>query len=122
MKFQKCPVCGNIVGFVLDKGVPLMCCGKKMETLEPGAVEGSHEKHVPVLNIDGTKVTVDVGSVLHPMTDEHNICWVALETKYGNQRKEVKGDPRAYFAICEKDEVVAAYAYCNLHGLWKADA
>ena len=79
---------------------------------------------VPVVKVEGTKVTVTVGSVEHPMLDEHYIMWIALETKQGNQRKELRpgARPVAEFRICEDDEVVAAYEYCNLHGLWKAEA
>ena len=80
------------------------------------------EKHVPVIEKSGNKVTVKVGSAAHPMTEAHHIAWIALETEMGNQRKEldVTGIPSADFALIEGDKVVAAYAYCNLHGLWKA--
>ncbi len=119
MKFLKCEICGNIVGFVEDKGAPLMCCGKKMTELEPGTSDGAHEKHVPVITVDGNCITVEVGEVHHPMIPEHYIGWIALETKNGNQRKVLTDTPVAKFAIASDDEVVSAYAYCNLHGLWK---
>ena len=121
MKFYKCNHCGNIISYVEDKGVPVVCCGEKMQELVAGSVDAAKEKHVPVVKVDGNKVMVTVGSVLHPMTDEHHISWIALETKQGNQRKELKdGKPSACFTLCEGDEVVSCYAYCNLHGLWKA--
>ncbi len=119
MKFLQCEVCGNMVGQIKASGVPLTCCGKSMKTLVCGEIDAAQEKHVPVVKVDGNKVLVDVGSVAHPMADEHSIEWIALETKLGNQRKELKGEPKACFSLCEDDEVVAAYAYCNLHGLWK---
>lgn len=122
MKFYVCKHCGNIIAYVHDAGVPVMCCGEKMEEIIPGSVDAAAEKHVPVIEKSGNKVTVKVGSAAHPMTEAHHIAWIALETEMGNQRKEldVTGIPSADFALLEGDKVVAAYAYCNLHGLWKA--
>lgn len=122
MKFYRCPVCGQIVGIVKKTDSPMICCGKAMEELIPGIVDASYEKHVPEIRIDRHKVIVTVGSVPHPMAKEHCIEWIALETKCGNQRKVLSpgAEPKACFRICHGDEVVAAYAYCNLHGLWKA--
>lgn len=122
-RFFKCQHCGNIVAFVEDKGTPLTCCGSHMTELVPGAVEAAVEKHVPVVAVEGNKVTVTVSSVAHPMTEEHYIQWVSLETKQGNQRKSLAptDQPVAEFMLCEGDEVVTAYAYCNLHGLWKSE-
>ena len=122
IKFYKCAHCGQIVAIVKGTGVPIMCCGEAMSEIVPGTVDASLEKHVPVYTVDGNKVTVKVGAAEHPMAEEHYIEWIALETKAGNQRKALKpGDaPAACFAICDGDEVVAVYAYCNLHGLWKA--
>ena len=93
-----------------------------MEEIVPGTVDAAVEKHVPVYEVADGKVTVTVGAVEHPMQEEHFIEWIALKTKAGNQRKALKpGDaPRAVFAICDGDEVEAVFAYCNLHGLWKA--
>lgn len=101
--------------------VPVMCCGEKMQELVPNTTDAAVEKHVPVVQVDGQTVTVTIGSVEHPMVPEHHIEWIALHTSQGNQRKELKpGDnPQAKFMICDDDEVLAAYAYCNLHGLWK---
>ena len=122
MKFFKCRICGQIAAVVEDTGVPLVCCGEEMEEMIPGSVDASKEKHVPVIEVNGDHVTVSIGSNPHPMTDGHHIAWIALQTKHGNQRRELKpGDePKTCFRICEGDEVYAAYAYCNLHGLWKA--
>jgi len=121
MKFYKCQHCGNIIAYVEDSGVPVVCCGEEMQEIKAGSTDAAQEKHVPVISISGNKVTVTVGSVTHPMTPEHKIQWIALQTKQGNQRKELKGDiPTAEFMLCDGDEVIAAYEYCNLHGLWKA--
>lgn len=122
MKFYRCETCGQIIAVVKKTAVPVMCCGKPMQEIIPGSVDASAEKHVPVYEVNGNTVTVTVGSAAHPMLDAHYIEWVALATKQGNQRKSLKpGDePKVCFAICEGDEVEAVYAYCNLHGLWKA--
>lgn len=124
MKFYVCKHCGNIIAYAKNKGVPVMCCGEKMSELVPGGVDAATEKHVPVISVEGNKVTVTVGEVEHPMAEEHFIEWIALETQEGNQRKELKpgSKPQAVFMLAETDKAVAAYAYCNLHGLWKAEA
>lgn len=121
-RFYICEHCGNIIGLIHDAGVPMMCCGKKMKQLEPGIVEASHEKHIPVVTVDGNTVNVVIGSVLHPMTEEHSITWVYLQTNRGGQRKclAAGSKPEVAFALCD-EEPVAVYAYCNLHGLWKAE-
>lgn len=122
-KFYICEHCGNIIAMVKESGVPVVCCGQKMKKLVPGTTEASLEKHIPVYTKEGNKVKVVVGSVEHPMTPEHYIEWVSLQTKFGNQRKALKpGDePKVCFSVCEDDEVEAVYAYCNLHSLWKAE-
>ncbi len=122
-KFYICNHCGNIIAYAKSSGVPVMCCGQKMTELVPGTSDGAHEKHVPVIEIKGNQVTVSVGSVEHPMSPEHYIEWISLQTRQGNQRKCLSPNtpPVATFMLCEGDEVEAAYAYCNLHGLWKAE-
>ena len=121
-KFLICEHCGNIVAAVKESGVPVMCCGQKMKEIIPGTVEASREKHIPEFVVEGNKVLVTVGSVEHPMVPEHYIEWVSIQTKQGNQRKQLKpGDaPKVCFSLCEGDSVEAVYAYCNLHGLWVA--
>ena len=123
MKFYVCNHCGNIVQYVKNKGVPVVCCGEKMSELIPGTSDGAAEKHVPAVKVEGSKVTVTVGSVEHPMQDVHYIEWVILETEKGYQKVDLKPDqpPVAEFIVPEGDKPVAAYEYCNLHGLWKAD-
>lgn len=123
MKFYRCETCGNIVAYVENKGVPVMCCGKKMTELVPNTTEAATEKHLPVItkNENGL-VEIVVGSTLHPMLPEHFIGWVAIETKEGWQRKPLSGEPKVSFSLTESDSLVAAYAYCNLHGLWKTEA
>ena len=122
MKVYKCLQCGNMIQMMKESGVPIMCCGKKMEEFVPNTVEASEEKHIPVIDVKGDEVTVTIGSVEHPMVVEHYIEWIYLETENGGQYKELKpGDaPTATFALTD-EKVLAAYAYCNLHGLWKAE-
>lgn len=122
IKFLKCSHCGNVVTYLVDKGVPLVCCGEKMTELVPNTTDAAGEKHVPVVKKEGNIVTVTVGSVEHPMLDEHYIMFIVLETKKGYQKADLKPQdkPVASFVLAEDDEVVAAYEYCNLHGLWKS--
>jgi superoxide reductase len=121
-RFFICKHCGNQIGMIHCSGASVVCCGDKMTELVPGSVDASHEKHVPVVTVSGDTVTVEVGSAAHPMVDEHYIEWIYLETKSGGQRKALKpGDaPKAVFKLID-DEAVTAFAYCNLHGLWKKD-
>ena len=119
--FFICKKCGNIIAKVKDSGIHVMCCGEEMKEIIPGTVEASQEKHIPTYEVNENKVFVKVGEIEHPMTEEHYIQWISIQTKFGNQRKELKPNskPEACFAICEGDEIEAVYAFCNLHGLWK---
>ena len=121
-RFYICEHCGNIVGMINDAGVPLVCCGQKMTKMEPGTVEASLEKHIPKVSVEGDKVKVLVGEVAHPMTAEHSIVWVYLQTDRGCQRKNlaVDSEPVVEFALADEKQL-AVYAYCNLHGLWKTE-
>ena len=121
MKFYVCEHCGNIIEFVKESGVPVMCCGQKMTELVPGTSDGAYEKHVPVVTIDGDKVIVEVGSVEHPMVEAHYIQWIAIETTRGSQRVKLQytDKPIAEFKLADGEKFVTAYEYCNLHGLWK---
>ena len=121
-KFFICETCGNIIAMVKPSGVPVVCCGKPMKQIVPNTTDAAQEKHVPVWSKEGNLVKVQVGSVAHPMIPAHYIEWVSLQTKAGNQRKALSPEqaPEVTFALTEGDEVEAVYAYCNLHGLWKA--
>lgn len=122
MKFYKCKHCGKVITILSNEGVPTICCGEEMFELIPGTTDAAVEKHVPVVSIEGNKINVVVGSVVHPMTPEHYIQWIVLETKAGYQVKELTPtcEPKASFVLAEGDEIVAVYEYCNLHNLWKA--
>lgn len=118
-KFFICRHCGNLVGMIESSGVPMVCCGEKMQELIPNTVDGAAEKHVPVVNIDGNTVNVTVGSIPHPMTEEHLIKWIYLQTNNGGQRKSLNStdQPKATF-IVDGSKPISVYAYCNIHGLW----
>ncbi|MCQ2787000.1 MAG: desulfoferrodoxin [Bacilli bacterium] len=121
MKFYRCKHCGQIIAKVKDTKVPIICCGEPMSEIIPGTTDGAAEKHVPVYEVKDNIVNVQIGSVPHPMEEKHYIEWVALETKFGNQRKELKPgqEPKVSFALLPGDEVIAVYEYCNIHSLWK---
>lgn len=122
LKFYQCQHCGNIVAFVKASGAPISCCGQAMTEIVPGTVDAAVEKHVPVVELKGSTVTVAVGEVAHPMQPEHYIEWIAISTDRGNQRKKLEPgkEPKVNFALCEGEKFAAAYAYCNLHSLWKS--
>ena len=118
-KFFRCNKCGNIVGMINYGGGTLVCCGQDMELLVANTVEASKEKHIPVIIKEDGKVTVKVGSVEHPMTNEHSIQWIYLCNETGGQRKNLKPGEKPEATFCFNGEDAGdAYAYCNLHGLW----
>lgn len=121
IKFFKCPVCGNVVVKFVDSGVVPYCCGGEMVELVPGSTDGKQEYHLPVVErIDEWNVRVLIGAQPHPMTEEHYIMFIYLETENGGQLQYLKpGDSsEVLFCIC-KEKPVAVYCYCNRHGLWK---
>ncbi len=122
MKFFVCSHCGNIIEMVKNVGVPVFCCGAKMEELVPNSTDAAQEKHVPVVEVNGKEITVKVGEVTHPMTEEHLISWVSLETDKGSQIRHLSAQdaPEVTFIVGD-EKPVAVYEYCNLHGLWKKD-
>lgn len=123
-KFLACSKCGTLIQVLANEQDDVFtCCGDTMEVLDPNTVDAAHEKHVPLVTVEGNKVLVDVGSVSHPMTEPHSINWIYLETKRGGQlaNLDVTGAPKAEFLLAEGDAPVAAYSYCNLHGLWKTE-
>lgn len=121
MKFFLCEHCGNIVEMVNDSGVNVVCCGQKMTEIVQGTSDGAVEKHLPVVEVTGNNVKVTVGSVEHPMTEAHFIQWILIETSTGVYRQNLQPNqaPEAVFTLNEGEKLIATYAYCNLHGLWK---
>lgn len=121
LKYFICRHCGNLVALLEDHGVPLYCCGERMAPLTPNTTDAAGEKHVPVYSVQGDRVEVSVGSVEHPMTQDHSIRWVALHTDRGVHRRWLEPDqpPKATFFLSPGERLEGVYAYCNLHGLWK---
>ena len=121
LKYYVCEKCGNLVEMVEESGMPMRCCGQQMTEIKPGTEDAVIEKHVPAVSVDGCVVNVVIGEVEHPMLEDHYIKWISIKTKQGSQRKTLKpGDaPKACFVLCEGDELIKTYAYCNLHGLWE---
>ncbi|MCQ2052152.1 MAG: desulfoferrodoxin [Bacteroidaceae bacterium] len=122
-KFFKCTICGNVIVKLVDSGVIPVCCGKEMVELKPGTTDGKVEYHVPVSECAGNStINVKVGEQPHPMTNEHHIEFIYLETENGGMIcfLDPTGQASATFCGCN-DMAVAVYAYCNLHGLWRSD-
>lgn len=121
VKFYRCRRCGNVIQKVVDSRVPVFCCAERMEELVPGTVEASVEKHLPVVTwLDEKTLKVEVGSVAHPMLEEHHISFIYVETENGGIRVDLKDKPEAVVTVGD-DRPVAVYEYCNLHGLWKVE-
>ncbi|MBR6381414.1 MAG: desulfoferrodoxin [Lachnospiraceae bacterium] len=125
MRVFKCDKCGKVMIEAVKKPCPTMCCGEAMRELVPGTSDGAAEKHVPALDFDpaSRKLSVTVGSVLHPMLEEHFIGFIVLETEKRLVKVDLKpGDaPKAVFTVEEGEKDLKVYEYCNLHGLWMAE-
>jgi superoxide reductase len=120
MNVYKCELCGNIVEVLHAGGGTLACCGQPMKHLVENTTDAATEKHVPVVEKSGNTVKVAVGSVAHPMTDDHLIEWIEVQAGEAVCRKYLSAGaaPEAVFEIAA--DAVTARAYCNLHGLWKS--
>lgn len=110
----------DIVEIIASNGCEICCDNKPMRELAPNSTNAAEEKHVPKVTVDGSCVTVDVGSVKHPMEDAHSIRWVNIVTNEGSQHKCLKAgtEPVVKFALCPDEKLEEVYAYCNVHGLW----
>lgn len=118
-RFYRCNVCGNMVGLIRNGGGQLVCCGQPMEQLVANTVDASKEKHVPAVERSGNQLTVKVGSVPHPMTEEHHIEWIYILSEEGAQRHCLTiGQPAETTFTVSGDGPIEVYEYCNLHGLW----
>lgn len=123
MKICFCQHCGNIVEMIEDHQVTPFCCGEKMTEMVANTKENvALEKHIPVYEEKDGQIIVKVGSVPHPMSEEHYISWVILVTDQGIYRHRLGPNKAPYtvFALNENEVPFEVYAYCNLHGLWKA--
>lgn len=120
LKLYRCPLCGNLFCVAEDSGVTPICCGEPMTELAANSVDAVVEKHIPVILRRDTQVEVTVGKANHPMTEEHYIKWIVLLTDMGMYMCELtpREEPYAVFHLRPGENLLAAYAYCNLHGLW----
>lgn len=120
--FYRCNHCGNVVIKLVDKKVPVFCCGEAMQELKPNTTDGAIEKHKPVLTVKDDVVEVVVGDVLHPMMENHYITNIILKTDKGYYVKDLlpSDEPKTEFCI-KNEKIENVYAYCNLHGLWAGD-
>lgn len=111
---------GFFLGMDAPAGSSVACGSEVLRAVPVGTVDAAKEKHIPVVEVHGHEVKVKVGSVAHPMTPEHYIVWVCLKTRKGIQLKElpVDGAPEVTFALTADDQVLEAYEFCNLHGVW----
>ena len=115
----KCPICGNIVEVLEAGGGTLVCCGKPMDQLIGNTTDAATEKHVPVIEAIEGGYKVTVGSVTHPMLDEHYIQWIELVTENTVLRKFLKPGEAPVAVFLTEEKALCAREYCNLHGLWK---
>lgn len=120
LRIFKCEKCGEVVVKLIDKCDSISCCGNKMIELKANVVDASKEKHMPVVEMDNNLIKVSVGSTIHPMTEEHFINFIILETNYGFKVANLscKDVPIVTFAITENEKCLNVYEYCSLHGLW----
>lgn len=117
--FFRCNVCGNLVGLIKSGGGQLVCCGHPMQKLEPNSTDAAVEKHVPVAERKDGKLYVKVSTVEHPMTDAHYIEWIVVTDGNDTQRIALSPQDKPEAVFCDRKQA-EIYAYCNLHGLWKA--
>lgn len=122
--FFYCTKCHNMFEAIHDSGINPVCCGIDMENLQAGTTDASQEKHVPFLTRDGKNLTVQIGSDIHPMIDTHYIQWIVVAQGDRTQRIDLhpEMEPIANFTLESDSEPVTVYEYCNLHGLWLAEA
>ena len=118
--FYHCEICGNVVSVDHEGGGELVCCGEPMEKLVAKTADASTEKHVPVIEPDGDNVIIKVGSVPHPMTEEHFISFIEVVRKDGKRGfAQLKGAEKPEIAFNMKaEDIDIVYEYCNVHGLW----
>ena len=122
-KFYQCESCKGVFYLMQHAKGKCNLNEEHLKEIQPDSIEASEEKHIPVIKCEGTHVTVFIGDAEHPMLEEHYIEWIAIETETGIQIKYLKpgGKPHAEFFLTENEKLVAAYEYCNIHGLWKKE-
>ena len=123
MHFYKCEICSNIIELILDGNGRIDCCNQEMDKLTANTVDAAQEKHVPEVTVSGDKINIKIGSVIHPMIEEHHINFICLQTDKSFYRRalSVGEQPIANFNLSDNEKPIAAFEYCNLHGLWKKE-
>lgn len=119
-EIYKCEICGNIVETLHSGAGKLICCGKEMKLMKENTVDAAVEKHVPVIEKQGSQVTVKVGSVEHPMEEKHYIEFIEVHTDSKIYRQYLKPGDKPQAAFEGIGDIKMAREYCNLHGLWKS--
>lgn len=120
LQVYKCEACGNIVEVIHEGPGQLVCCDQPMVLVVENTVDAAKEKHVPVVEKTDSGVKVSVGSVPHPMGEDHLIEWIEVIADGKAYRQFLKpgGAPEATFDVTGGE--ITAREYCNLHGLWKS--
>ena len=119
MKIYRCQHCGSMLWQIHDGSVPV-CCGETMSLLQANTTDAATEKHIPVITESNGKITATVGEVEHPMTEEHHIEWIAAVSENRVMKKDLKPGEKPELTLCALGWE-SFNAYCNLHGLWKAE-
>lgn len=120
-QIYKCAICGNIVEVLHGGAGELVCCGEPMKLQEEKTKDEGNEKHVPVIEKTENGVKVKVGSVLHPMEEEHYIEWIAVDTDGVTYRQYLKPGENPEAEFCVKANNISAREYCSIHGLWRSE-
>lgn len=120
-----CETCKNVIEVVnTNPTVKLQCCGVDMKKIVANTTDAATEKHLPVVNVEDSSLFVQVGEVMHSMTEEHYISNIYVLDDLGNLQKQVlssSDNPEVSFDISPKAKKIKVYSYCNLHGLWKTE-
>lgn len=114
-----CEKCGNLIEVLHNNSNSLVCCGQPMKLLQEKTLEEGQEKHVPVIEENEEGVKVKVGSIEHPMEENHYIEWIEISTDKGESKKFLHPGEKPKVLFPVKTKITNARIYCNIHGLWK---
>jgi superoxide reductase len=120
-QIYKCAVCGNIVEMTHEGAGELVCCGQPMNLMEEKTNDAGKEKHVPVVEKTSNGIKVKIGSIPHPMEPEHYIEWIEVIADGVVYRKFLKPHDTPEAEFCPQTSAIQVRAYCNIHGLWRAE-
>jgi len=121
LQIYKCELCGNMVEMIHAGKGQLVCCGRPMIWQEEGTTDAAVEKHIPVIEKTDNGYKVTVGSVEHPMSDDHFIEWIELIADGIAYREFLNPGDKPEATFCIKADKVSAREFCNLHGVWKGE-